>query len=138
MREDGELGGIGSRAVAVIVDTVVLFVVGYLIAMATGSTTGSGFALQGLPALLWFGAGFAYYIVLEAEYGQTPGKRLVGIEVVGEDGGPIDYQASVIRNVLRFVDALFFYLVGAILIWISDEGQRLGDRVGDTYVVKTQ
>lgn len=135
---DRDRKGVGIRAVATIIDGIILMVLGFLVAMGTGSTTGTGFALQGLPAMLWFAVGLAYYVVLEAEYGQTVGKRLVGIEVIGEDGGPIDYETSVLRNVLRIVDGFMLYLVGAILIWVSDDQQRLGDQVGNTYVVKTE
>lgn len=131
-----EYRGIGIRFVAVFIDAVVLFAVGYLIAIPTGMTTGTGFDLQGAPAFLWFLIGIAYYIVLEAQYGQTIGKRAVGIKVVTEAGDSLDYQASIIRNVLRIVDALpVFYLIGAISIYLSDEQQRVGDRIGDTVVV---
>ncbi len=42
----------------------------------------------------------------------------------------------VIRNVLRIIDAVAFYLVGAFLIWRSDKKQRFGDSVAKTIVVK--
>lgn len=127
--------GVGIRFVATVLDTIVLVAIGYLIAMLFGMTTASGFNLQGGPALLWFLIGLAYFVVLEAEFGWTLGKRAVGIEVRTEDGGSIDYSNSLIRNVLRVIDGLFFYLVGAVFIFLSDEQQRLGDRVGDTVVV---
>lgn len=134
---DQDYGGIGVRFVATIIDTIVLVVIGYLLAMLTGMTTPSGFNLQGGPALLWFLIGLAYFVVLEAEFGWTVGKRAVGVEVRTEEGGSIDYSDSLIRNVLRVVDAFFFYLVGVVFILLSDEQQRLGDRVGDTVVVST-
>lgn len=134
---DLEYRGVGIRFVAVVVDTVVLFVLGYLIAALTGSTTASGFSMQGAPAMVWFLVGLAYFVVLEAEYGQTVGKRLTGIEVRTDAGESLDYQASLVRNVLRAVDGLFFYLVGAVFIYLSDDEQRIGDRVGDTVVVSS-
>lgn len=127
--------GVGIRAVAVIIDLVVWGVIGYIIALLTGATTGAGFELEGAPALLWFLSFFVYYIVLEAQFGQTVGKKLVGIRVVTESGTGIGYRDSVVRNVLRIVDGLLFYLVGAILVYQSDSKQRLGDRVGKTFVV---
>lgn len=127
--------GVGIRFVATVIDTVVLFLIAYVIAIPAGATTDTGFSLQGGPAFLWFLVGLAYFVVLEAQYGQTLGKRLVGIRVATEDGGPIDYRASLVRNLLRIVDGLFFYLVGAVLIFVSDREQRLGDRIGDTVVV---
>lgn len=132
-----EYQGLGRRFVAIVVDVIVLFVIGYLIAIPSGMTTGAGFDLSGGPAFLWFLVSFAYYIVLEGQYGQTLGKMAVGIRVVTETGDAITYRASLIRNVLRIVDGLFVYLVGAIFIYLSDTQQRLGDRVADTVVVRT-
>jgi uncharacterized RDD family membrane protein YckC len=128
--------GVGLRAVAVIIDSILLFVVGYAIALATGGTTGMGFQLTGLPMFLWLAVGIAYYIVLEARFGATIGKRIVGLKVVKLEGGPIDWQASIVRNLLRLVDGFFFYLVGAIVVWTSDKKQRLGDKVAATVIVR--
>jgi len=44
--------------------------------------------------------------------------------------------ASVVRNVLRLVDGLSFYLVGALFALASSRGQRLGDRAAHTLVVR--
>ena len=131
--------GVGLRAVAAIIDTILLFVVAYVIALATGGVTGTGFRLAGGPMFIWLAIALAYYIVLEAQSGATLGKRIVGLKVVkAEGGGPIDWQASVVRNLLRLVDGFFFYLVGAIIIWTSDRKQRLGDKVAATIIVRAQ
>lgn len=128
--------GVGLRAVAVIIDTVILMIVGWVIALFFGGATSGGFALSGGPALLLFLIAIAYYIVLEAQQGATVGKMLLGLRVVKEDGSAIDWQASIVRNLLRIVDGLFVYLVGAILVWTSDKKQRLGDRLANTVVIK--
>jgi uncharacterized RDD family membrane protein YckC len=61
----------------------------------------------------------------------------VGLRVVKKEGAaPLDWQASTVRNVLRLIDGLFFYLVGAIFIWTSKDRQRLGDRLANTVVVR--
>jgi uncharacterized RDD family membrane protein YckC len=129
---------VGLRAVAMIIDMIILLVIGYVIALFTGGTTEAGFELTGLPALLWFIVCFGYYVVLEATLGATIGKLPLGLRVVQVDSGSaISWQASLIRNVLRIVDFLpLFYLVGAILVWTSDKGQRLGDRVAKTAVIR--
>ncbi len=130
--------GVGLRAVAVIIDTILLFIVGYVIALVTGATTESGFNLQGGPAFLWFAVALAYYIVMEARFGWTLGKKVLGLRVVKAEGdAPLDWQASIVRNVLRIVDGLFFYLIGAIVVWVSKGRQRLGDMVAHTAVVRT-
>jgi uncharacterized RDD family membrane protein YckC len=131
--------GVGLRAVAVIIDTILLFLVAYAMALATGGVTGTGFQLTGGPMFIWLAIGIAYYIVLEAQFGATLGKRIVGLKVVKLDGGgPIDWQASIVRNLLRLVDGIFFYLVGAIMVWTSNQKQRLGDKVASTVIVRAK
>jgi uncharacterized RDD family membrane protein YckC len=133
-----EAVGVGRRAVAIIIDAILLFIVGYVIALATGATTQGGFNLQGGPAFLFFGIALAYYIIMEATLGATLGKKAMGLKVVKESGEPIDWQASIVRNVLRIIDGFFFYLVGAIVVWVSKKRQRLGDMVAHTLVVKAR
>ncbi len=127
--------GVGKRLVAVIIDTVIMGVAGWIIALLTGGTTEAGFELTGLPALLLFIVAFAYLVLTEAYLGGTLGKLVLGMRVIKEDGSPCDLQAALIRNLLRIVDGLFFYIVGAILVWTSSKRQRLGDRVAHTLVV---
>src|ERR1700674_1249729 len=44
--------------------------------------------------------------------GATLGKLATNLRVVREnDGGPIDWSASIIRNVLRLIDGLVLYMV---------------------------
>ncbi|PTD94466.1 hypothetical protein C9439_02305 [archaeon SCG-AAA382B04] len=78
-----------------------------------------------------------YFVVLEATRGQTLGKMLTGIKVVKQDGSPCDFSSSLIRNLLRVVDGIFVYVVGALFIAQSDKDQRLGDRIANTVVVST-
>jgi uncharacterized RDD family membrane protein YckC len=68
--------------------------------------------------------------------GGTLGKLALGMRVVMEDGSPVTLTASLIRNLLRIIDGLFAYLLGAIFIWTSPAKQRLGDRLAKTFVVK--
>ena len=131
-----EYVGVGRRAVAVILDGLIWFIgFGYVIALFTGNTTGIGFELTGGPAILLFLLGFAYHVVLEATVGATPGKLLLGVRVTMVDDTPIGWKASFIRNLLRIVDGIAFYLVAAILVWTSPYRQRLGDRLSNTVVV---
>ena len=80
---------------------------------------------------------FFYYTLLEGRYGQTLGKWFCKIKVVKEDGSaPIGYGAAAIRTILRVIDGLISYLIGAVLIWTSEKKQRLGDRLAHTVVVQ--
>ena len=58
-----EAVGVGRRAVAVIIDSILLCVVAYVIAMFTGGTTDTGFNIQGAPAILFFAIALTYYVV---------------------------------------------------------------------------
>ncbi|MDZ4133717.1 MAG: RDD family protein, partial [Dethiobacteria bacterium] len=100
-------------------------------------TSGAGFELEGGPALLYYLLSFLYYILMEAFMGGTVGKLALGMRVELEDGSPITIGASIIRNLLRFVDFLpFAYILGMIMISTSPLKQRLGDRVAKTVVIK--
>lgn len=120
------------RAVAVIIDIILIGVVTSAIAGLLGRSRVA--TLGGLFALL---ISFGYYIYLEGNYGQTIGKMALGIVVVTDGGEPIDYREAAIRTVLRIVDALpVLYLIGIIVIFLTDRNQRLGDLVADTVVVR--
>lgn len=133
--------GVGRRFVATLVDSILYLIVFVVVAVVSGHAQASGgsasASLSGAPALTIDILFFLYYIVLEAVLGATLGKLLLGLRVVNVDGSRIGWGASIIRNLLRIIDALpFFYLLGAILIWTSPQHQRLGDRVAKTVVLR--
>ena len=130
-----EAVGVGRRAVAIIIDTILLMIVGWIIAKFTGGATSEGFEVKGAPAGLLLLIALAYYIVMEVQWGGTLGKLAVRLTVVKENGEKLDWQASIVRNVLRIIDGFFFYLVGAIVVWTSKKRQRLGDMAAHTLVV---
>jgi uncharacterized RDD family membrane protein YckC len=78
---------------------------------------------------------FLYGWLLEATWGATLGKALVGIRIVrtSERGC---FSACAVRNVLRIVDGLGCYLVGTAVAACSDGRRRIGDICGHTAVVE--
>jgi uncharacterized RDD family membrane protein YckC len=78
---------------------------------------------------------FLYGWLLEAGFGATLGKALVGIRVVatGQRGS---FSACAVRNLLRIVDGLGFYLVGTVVAACSGVRQRIGDFYGQTAVIE--
>lgn len=56
--------------------------------------------------LLLMGIAFVYHFLLELRTGTTVGKRLFGLRVVSDDGGPLGVSGSFLRNALRLVDGL--------------------------------
>jgi len=80
---------------------------------------------------------FAYFILMEAYIGWTVGKKILGMRVVDEAGHKIGLSKSLIRNLLRLVDGLpTLNILGIILIASSPRGQRFGDRIVKTIVIK--
>jgi uncharacterized RDD family membrane protein YckC len=78
---------------------------------------------------------FLYLWLLEATFGATLRKAMVGIRVVQTtERGPL--AALAIRNLLRIVDGLGFYLVGAVVAGCSRVHRRVGDICAGTVVIE--
>lgn len=83
-----------------------------------------------------------YFAVFEWLWdGQTPGKRLLKLRVIREDGRPITLWEAVARNLLRIFDSVpgFFipiYSIGLIVIFLNGRDQRVGDIFAGTVVIR--
>jgi uncharacterized RDD family membrane protein YckC len=86
-------------------------------------------------AFLWCLLVIAVYSYLEGRFGKTPGKWLVRIRVLGMDLRPCGFGRALVRNLLTFVDGFFNFLVGALLVALTESWQRLGDLAARTIVV---
>ena len=78
---------------------------------------------------------FAYGWLLEASFGATLGKMLLGIRVV-RSGRRSALAAAAIRNAMRIVDGFGIYAMGALVASCSRCRQRLGDLCAGTAVVE--
>jgi uncharacterized RDD family membrane protein YckC len=90
-----------------------------------------------VAAVLFFLLSQGYRIATEWLWrGQSIGKRVMRLRVVDEGGLRLTFSQIVLRNLLRFVDALpLAYLVGGIAALASRRGQRLGDLAAGTLVI---
>jgi len=86
----------------------------------------------------YFIVSIGYGILFEWSWrGQTIGKRLLRLRVVDVEGMRLQFNQIVVRNLLRFVDALpAFYFVGGVTCWLNSKCQRLGDIAANTVVVR--
>jgi uncharacterized RDD family membrane protein YckC len=132
----------GRRAVALIVDNLLLFVpVAAFFALAfVPNDVIAGIALL-LAVLFWFVFPFVYFTVLHGRLGggQTIGKRALGIRVQDADTGePIGYGASFGRYALVFVFGLF--AVPVLLDYLfplwDKQKQSLHDKAASSVVVR--
>ena len=68
--------------------------------------------------------------------GQSPGKKAMRIRVIKSNGGQLDFETIVLRNLLRAVDGFpLVHVVGGFIAMIDKLNRRLGDIVADTIVV---
>jgi uncharacterized RDD family membrane protein YckC len=132
-----QYAGVGIRFLALLIDGIIIGVVSAIINGVAAATQNS--AITTLAGVVIAVLALLYFIWMEATQGATLGKMALGLRVVKSDGSsPIGWPASIIRNLLRIIDGLFVYLVGAIIIWTSPLKQRLGDKVAQTLVVRTR
>jgi len=91
----------------------------------------------GLGSILLFVVSWWYMVLFEVlNQGRSPGKQWMGLRVVQDDGTPIGWSASLLRNLLRFVDMLpFGYFLGAISCLQHPTFKRLGDLAAGTLVI---
>jgi uncharacterized RDD family membrane protein YckC len=134
------LAGIGGRAIAQLVDCLVLFIIGLIILLictALGIIIGSGMITVTFSALASVLLFFLYFILQEGLWnGLTLGKKICGLRVRMVDGTPITIFAAITRNFLRIGDFLpSCYFAGFIAVISNPRSQRLGDLAAGTVVV---
>jgi uncharacterized RDD family membrane protein YckC len=134
---------LGRRTVGIIIDGIIVAALdtGLFFAMATH--TGSNYSLSGSKALLYYVLAFAvlvlYHSIFESTSGATPGKFITGVRVRATDGSRAGFGRCLVRNVLRIIDGLFYYLVGWIIAMVSGPRRtRLGDMAGGTVVIRSK
>jgi len=73
---------------------------------------------------------------MEGSSGQTPGKYLLGICVIGTDLRPCGFWRALLRNLLEMVDGFFSFMVGILLVAFTERWQRAGDLAARTIVIR--
>lgn len=134
-----ELASVGSRAVAWMIDVLVMFVLiffGALVATIFVPVAG-GFAAAVIPVIVFL-VQWWYSALCEWLWaGRTVGKRLVGLRSIDQRGLRIGFVQAVIRNLVRIVDLIpLLYLVGGISVLVDPRMRRLGDIAAGTLVVR--
>lgn len=127
-----ELGSAGSRAAAFMIDVVMmlLILVTVTIALAYLARGGHSGVLQFI-AVLWLIGSFVlrngWFSLFEmGSRGATPGKRLLGLRVVGRDGARLTGAAVVARNAMREIE---------IFLPLSFLGAQAAEGIADTFLV---
>lgn len=143
------VAGIGSRFLAVAVDTLVQLALYLVVSIILGQIGPAilGILIDASPMWLMLGPslvilfGFClywgYFACFEILWnGQTPGKRVAGIRVIQDSGRPINVTAAILRNLIRAIDFLpAMYATGVTCMLLNRHSRRLGDFVAGTVVV---
>jgi uncharacterized RDD family membrane protein YckC len=129
------IASVGDRIIAHILDRIILVVYSFAIVVA----------LIQLEIEIWW----LYIILLAVPWvfynlcleilmnGQTPGKRMMTIQVVRLDGTQPSVGDYLLRWIFGFIDFYFMSgVIAVIVIAAGGKGQRLGDLVAGTSVVK--
>jgi uncharacterized RDD family membrane protein YckC len=148
------VAGLGSRFLAYMVDVfmilatgaTVLFLLAFATLFASALSPLLGSAFFAVAIFTFFFLQWGYFVFFEAlRDGRTPGKRLLGLRTIGERGVRITLAQSTIRNLFRALDGLpswqfgpGAYFLGVLSHAASGMGQRLGDRVAGTVVVREE
>jgi uncharacterized RDD family membrane protein YckC len=138
------------RAVAQMIDFLFIVgpgAIGYFLAMLPvfnmenmSSTTfisvfiGFGLVIAGI---LWMFVCLFLFSYLEGRWGVTPGKWLLRIRVIGVDMKRCGFGRALIRNLLKFVDGFFNFMVGVMVAALTENWQRVGDMAARTIVIYT-
>ncbi|MDR1001292.1 MAG: RDD family protein [Clostridiales bacterium] len=134
------LANVASRFAAAFVDLLVqMAAIGILFLIFYAELKNSLFSLDAgtiaaLALLGFFVVYFGYCIILElALNGQTLGKKLFGLRVLRDNGMPIGFVNSLVRNLFKLI--IDINGPAAFCIFFNKRAKRVGDMVASTVVV---
>ncbi len=145
----------GARFLAYWVDLLIFFPLGIIIQSMLGNDPFAVFQAQTiadmqklqhssnqlLGTLIAFAFGLAYYLIFWVNYdGATPGKKLLGIKIVRDNGEKLTYPTAFIRYIGFILSGLtLVFLFGLGYLWViwDKKKQALHDKFAGTVVIKT-
>ena len=131
--------GFWIRFVAVLIDSLVLFVVEFVLGVVAGLVWGGEIAetkvFKGTVTAFMFVFGSVYYVALHTAFGQTLGKMAMKIRVVPLDGGRISAGAAILRYIGYFVSGLIVG-IGYLMAGLRHDKRALHDLLAGTRVIR--
>ena len=128
------LAGLGSRVIAGSIDLLVKVAVLLALFIALPSSQVGLAVWTTLSFVVYFGYDIAFEVL---GGGRTLGKRATGLRVTADDGAPVGFRRSIVRNLVRLLDGPGTgYIVGMASILLTRRSQRLGDLAAGTYVLR--
>lgn len=132
-----ELASIFDRILAWLIDIVIIVVyvliAAFVVSAALGDISSGAIALATVPGLL-------YHLLCEWFFrGQSVGKMAMRIKVVRVDGSPANVGNYLLRWIFRLLEVnpgMFYGSIAIGSIAFSPRGQRFGDMMAGTTVIK--
>lgn len=139
-----EPAGIGERVLAFLLDAFFLGVYYFVVIWILGLVVQNGGVAEISKLPGWIPVVFImlpmmlYHLLMEVLWkGYSLGKKVVGIRVVKIDGSRADLSGYLLRWLFRLFEiTMTSGVVAFVTVLLNGKGQRLGDIVGKTCVIK--
>ncbi|HEX9667706.1 MAG TPA: RDD family protein [Thermodesulfobacteriota bacterium] len=142
-RVKSDLAGFSTRSISLLIDLVIIFSLTALV-LSTGIYIAANdlifdtdYTLNFIATIFFFLiiVCSSYFVFLEGYGGKTIGKMIMGITVIGDDGGSIDIIKAFTRWAVSFFSASFFF-IGFLWALFDSKSQTWHDKIAGTLVVK--
>ena len=126
--------GFAVRCTAFLIDVFIRFFI--LTSLGTGIGVAGHFG-YGAMFIILFVVNWLYPVIFElTPIAATPGKHVMGLQVMMANGLPITPAGCLTRNLMRAVDMLpLMYAFAIVTMLLRRDARRLGDLAGGTVVV---
>lgn len=129
-----QYAGSGSRLVAAIIDSVILWLVSLVLGFVIGIVMGKNGA--SLNFILSIGVTIAYWVFYQASQGQTLGKKAMGIKVVDLAGNKPTIMTFFLREIIGKLISTIILFIGYLMILWDTKKQGLHDKIAGTVVIR--
>ncbi|MBV9291635.1 MAG: RDD family protein [Frankiales bacterium] len=134
--------GVGSRGIAAAIDLLIqgvllLLAIWLVAAVDNGADLAAlltGLLVAVVVVVLGFPVGFE-----TLARGRTPGKAIMGLRVLRDDGGPIRFRHAFVRGLVGVVverPGVFQFVPALVCMLVNQRSKRLGDLAAGTIVVQ--
>ncbi len=102
------------------------------------------FLLESLLSILTLYIGYAIWLLIVANKGKTPGKQILGLTIINEQGRPIGFWHHLIlrellgKALLGILTFGIYTLLDSLWLLWDRHHQCLHDKIAGTYVVRNQ
>lgn len=122
------------RFAAVFIDGIIFGIINWLLSTFLTQALGNAGSLMGSGMSLI--AMILYYVVYQAQAGQTLGKKALGIKVVDEQGKTPSVVTFFLREIIgKLVSGIILGIGYLMMLW-DGRKQTLHDKIAGTFVIR--